>query len=130
MSWPSSWLSEGPTPNGGSKAKKSAISTQTAGERESREANFLFIRLQHPDLRARDLARRLLTQGIAIHVCDNYEGLDGRFFRVAARTEEENQVLTEALAWALSGKPERKHQRRKTRPLCLREPVPLPARAS
>jgi L-threonine-O-3-phosphate decarboxylase len=94
------------------------------------EANFLFIRLHHPDLQARDLARRLLTQGVAIRVCDNYEGLDGRFFRVAVRTEEENQVLAEALDWALSGKPEPKHERRKTRPSCLREPVPMPARVS
>lgn len=70
-------------------------------------ANFLLLRLEHPDLTAACLAARLLgrTSGrpIAIRVCANYPGLDYRFFRVAVRTAEDNEELVAALARALTG---------------------------
>ncbi|APG27458.1 threonine-phosphate decarboxylase [Syntrophotalea acetylenivorans] len=61
------------------------------------EANFLLIRCDHRSMNARVLATRLLKRGLAIRVCDNFQGLDERFFRVAVRTEQENEQLVEAL---------------------------------
>jgi L-threonine-O-3-phosphate decarboxylase len=53
------------------------------------QANFLLIRIDRSDLDAPTLAQRMLHDGIAIRVCDNYEGLDRRFFRVAVRPDKE-----------------------------------------
>ena len=44
----------------------------------------------------------LLRQKIAIRSCANYPGLDGRYFRVAIRSREENQRLLTALRQALA----------------------------
>jgi adenosylcobyric acid synthase len=60
-------------------------------------ANFLLVRIERGDIAAPELARRLLADGIAIRVCDNFAGLDGRFFRVAVRTAEENGRLSRSL---------------------------------
>lgn len=60
-------------------------------------ANYLLIRLSH-SLTARQLYGRMLKEGIAIRVCDNYEGLDHRYFRVAVRTPDENERLVVKLA--------------------------------
>jgi cobyric acid synthase CobQ/L-threonine-O-3-phosphate decarboxylase len=51
------------------------------------------------------LAELLLQQGIAIRVCDNFAGLDGRYFRVAVRTAEENARLVAALDNVLNSQP-------------------------
>jgi adenosylcobyric acid synthase len=75
-------------------------------------ANFLFARLDRADMDARCLAKRLLDEGIAIRVCDNFIGLDSRFFRVAVRREEENQRLCNALRRALGVKVRKKKVRR------------------
>ena len=64
-------------------------------------ANFLLVRLDRGAIGAPELARRLLADGIAIRVCDNFAGLDGRFFRVAVRTAEENGRLCDSLRKAL-----------------------------
>ncbi|MHB8770957.1 MAG: cobyric acid synthase [Syntrophales bacterium] len=64
-------------------------------------ANFLLCRIDRGDVAAPELARRLLSDGIAIRVCDNFAGLDGRFFRVAVRTAEENGRLCASLRKAL-----------------------------
>jgi len=67
------------------------------------EANFLLVRIESgPD--ASVIAEKLLARGIAIRVCDNFDGLDGRFFRVAVRTEAENARLCDALSEVLSGR--------------------------
>lgn len=63
-------------------------------------ANFLLVRLNRSDIDAPALAARLIRRGIAIRVCDNYPGLDGRFFRVAVRTPQENARLLEELSLA------------------------------
>ncbi len=63
----------------------------------SSEANFLLVRIAREGLDARDLAKRLLGQRIAIRVCNDFQGLDSRFFRVAVRTREENDRLCDAL---------------------------------
>ena len=57
------------------------------------EANFLLLRLDHSSLHAQQLADQALQQGIALRVCGNFAGLDGRYFRVAVRTEPEQQRL-------------------------------------
>ncbi|RWX47638.1 adenosylcobyric acid synthase (glutamine-hydrolysing) [Candidatus Electrothrix aarhusensis] len=60
-------------------------------------ADFLLIRLDSK-ITAAELADQLLQQAkIAIRVCANYEGLDERYFRVAVRSEEENNRLVAAL---------------------------------
>ena len=65
-------------------------------------ANFLLVRLEREDLAAHLLAKRVLaSHAVAIRVCDNFAGLDARFFRVAVRTPEENAVLCQALAECL-----------------------------
>ena len=66
-------------------------------------ANFLLIRIDRSGVSASELARRLLEEGIAIRVCDNFAGLDGRFFRVAVRTAEENDRLCRSLRKVLGG---------------------------
>ena len=68
-------------------------------------ANFLFVRLDRNDMDAATLAERLLQERIAIRVCENFDGLDGRFFRVAVRDESANRRLVEALEAVLAGNP-------------------------
>jgi adenosylcobyric acid synthase len=67
-------------------------------------ANYLLARIDRPQLDARELAKKLLAEGIAIRVCGNYEGLDGRYFRLAVRTEMENDRLVSAVSRIL-GRP-------------------------
>ena len=64
-------------------------------------ANFLLASSNGPGKGAAQLARQLLENGIAIRVCDNFSGLDGRFFRIAVRTGPENDRLLSALTSAL-----------------------------
>ena len=66
-------------------------------------ANFLLVRIDRGGASAVELACRLLKDGIAVRVCDNFAGLDGRFFRVAVRTAEENGRLCRSLRKALGG---------------------------
>jgi cobyric acid synthase CobQ/L-threonine-O-3-phosphate decarboxylase len=66
------------------------------------EANFLLVRMERGGTDARALAKHLLAAGIAIRVCDNFVGLDARYFRVAVRTEEENGKLVRALREVLA----------------------------
>jgi cobyric acid synthase CobQ/L-threonine-O-3-phosphate decarboxylase len=65
------------------------------------KANFLLIRIDRPELTAPLLAEKMLAQEIAIRICANFEGLDERYFRVAVRTEEENERFLGALRTAL-----------------------------
>jgi cobyric acid synthase CobQ/L-threonine-O-3-phosphate decarboxylase len=79
-------------------------------------ANFLLLRLNRADLDAPTLARRLLENGIAVRTfppallrppeqrsCEEREQhLDGRFFRIAVRTEGENARFCAALAGLLT----------------------------
>jgi adenosylcobyric acid synthase len=59
-------------------------------------ANYLLCHLQN-GMGATTLSEKLLQDGIAIRVCANYHGLDDSYFRIAVRTQEENQVLIGAL---------------------------------
>nr|VFK56960.1 MAG: adenosylcobyric acid synthase (glutamine-hydrolysing) [Candidatus Kentron sp. TUN]VFK64493.1 MAG: adenosylcobyric acid synthase (glutamine-hydrolysing) [Candidatus Kentron sp. TUN] len=74
-------------------------------------ANYLLVRLGKSSLSAVALARKLLVHRIAIRVCDNYEGLNNEnsneerkhngYFRVAVRTEGENEQLIDSIALSL-----------------------------
>ena len=65
------------------------------------EANYLMVRIDRKGLSAAALAEKLLPMGIAVRVCENFDGLDARFFRVAVRNAEENEVLLSKLRDAL-----------------------------
>ncbi len=78
------------------------------------EANFLLVRLDRDDIDARSLAARLLQDGIAIRVCENFDGLDARYFRLAVRTEEENDTLLASLARVLAPKRKAVPKKRRT----------------
>ena len=57
-------------------------------------ANYLFLRCERTEI---ELQYALLQRRILIRSCANYPGLDGRYFRVAIRSEAENQQLLDAL---------------------------------
>ncbi|MFH0789765.1 MAG: cobyric acid synthase [Pseudomonadota bacterium] len=78
------------------------------------ESNFLLLRINLKNLTAPRLASKLLARGMAVRVCENFEGLDNRFFRVAVRTSEENERLCRALSQTLLGKPKAHKVERKT----------------
>jgi len=61
-------------------------------------ANYLLVRIDHNQPDALTLQKKLLRKGIVIRVCDNFVGLDKRFFRVAVRKQEENERLCDAIA--------------------------------
>ncbi len=44
-----------------------------------------------------DLKYELLQYGIMIRSCDNYEGLDKSYYRIAVKKEEDNKLLIRAL---------------------------------
>lgn len=59
--------------------------------------NFILCQLIGKFETAEKLQEALMPHHIFIRQCGNYEGLDETYFRVAVRTEEENQVLIKAL---------------------------------
>ena len=75
------------------------------------EANFLLLRINRSEVDAPEIANRLLANGIAIRVCQNFEGLDSRFFRVAVRTADENARLCKALRLAFGIRPRTEKKR-------------------
>lgn len=70
-------------------------------------ANYLLIRLIDGST-APQLAEKLLRQGILIRCCDNYEGLDETYFRIAVRNSIENQKLLDALLTVFGNKTEQR----------------------
>jgi len=65
-------------------------------------ANYLLVEIRS-GMTAAALQQQLLAQRILIRDCSNFTGLDERFFRVAVRSEAENDRLLQALAAALGG---------------------------
>lgn len=61
------------------------------------DANFFFIDIRNSLFTAKELATKLLAQGILIRDCTSFRGLDGYFIRVAVKTHSENERLIEAL---------------------------------
>ncbi|MDR0311524.1 MAG: threonine-phosphate decarboxylase CobD [Acidobacteriota bacterium] len=80
-------------------------------------ANFLLLRIDNTKQNAAELTQKLLAQGIAVRDCGNFEGLDGRFIRVAVRTESENARLIEALKSLQSSDSRPARRRQKTPPI-------------
>ena len=64
------------------------------------QANYLFLRCDVADL---DLQYAMLQQHILIRSCANYPGLDGRYFRVAIRSQQENTRLLAAFRRVFNG---------------------------
>lgn len=62
------------------------------------EGNYLFFKLDK-DL---DLRDALLEKGVVIRSCDNYIGLDKRYYRVAVKKHEDNMLLVNLLREVLS----------------------------
>ena len=62
-------------------------------------ANYRLLRCDRADV---DLQRVMLEEHVLIRSCANYPGLDGRYFRVAIRSRQENQRLLTALRQALA----------------------------
>ncbi|MEH7332156.1 threonine-phosphate decarboxylase CobD [Neobacillus drentensis] len=60
------------------------------------QANFLLVRIS-ADITAAELQWRMGHKGILIRSCSMYQGLTDQDFRIAIRTEEENQCLIQAL---------------------------------
>lgn len=60
-------------------------------------ANYLLVRLEGAGQTAGELVAALRGRGILIRDCANFPPLDGRYFRVAVRTVEENAKLLVAL---------------------------------
>ncbi len=56
------------------------------------DTNFLLFRWRDEELK-----QKLLRRGILIRQCNDFRGLDGRYFRVSVRTREENDRLIQAL---------------------------------
>lgn len=66
-------------------------------ETTSTDCNFLLARLPHSS--ASELKNWLINHyGILIRDASNFESLDERYFRVAAQTEKENDILIEAMS--------------------------------
>lgn len=62
------------------------------------EGNYLFFRLD----KELDLRNALLEKGVVIRSCDNYIGLDKRYYRVAVKKHEDNMLLINLLREVLN----------------------------
>ena len=60
-------------------------------------ANFLLCRIERLGGSVEPLVGRLLSERIAIRPCANFQGLDERYFRVAVRSQGENDRLLRAM---------------------------------
>jgi threonine-phosphate decarboxylase len=65
------------------------------------QANYLLVQIPVP--KVGELQSRLVEKGILIRDCSNFQGLDGRFFRIAVRREEENDRLLDELRALIAG---------------------------
>jgi cobyric acid synthase CobQ/L-threonine-O-3-phosphate decarboxylase len=81
----------------------------------SGEANYLLCRVEGANTDAVSLAASLLSRGLAIRTCTNYQGLDDTYFRIAVRSREDNQSLVQALAVSLGSKYARPRKNRSKR---------------
>src|SRR3989338_2025850 len=61
------------------------------------DANFFLCKLKETSIKnAAELSKKLIAQGGLVRNCDNFRGLNDRFFRVAVRKREENIKLITA----------------------------------
>ncbi|WP_027721856.1 cobyric acid synthase [Maridesulfovibrio zosterae] len=61
------------------------------------QANFMLCQVQRVGMDAAGLIEHLLKNKVAVRHCDNFDGLDSTYFRIAVRTKEENQKLIDGL---------------------------------
>lgn len=61
------------------------------------QANFMLCQIQRVGMDAAGLIDHLLKMKVAVRHCDNFDGLDSTYFRIAVRTEEENRALLNGL---------------------------------
>jgi histidinol-phosphate/aromatic aminotransferase/cobyric acid decarboxylase-like protein len=62
------------------------------------QANFLLLRLHgSAPLSLSGLYEQLLSRGIMIRTCEDFNGLDGSFFRIAVRNKNDNRRLVAEL---------------------------------
>ncbi|NDV22350.1 cobyric acid synthase [Desulfovibrio sp. JC022] len=61
------------------------------------QANFMLCQVQRVGMDASGLIEHLIKNRVAVRHCDNFDGLDSTYFRIAVRTEEENRVLLDGL---------------------------------
>jgi adenosylcobyric acid synthase len=80
-------------------------------------ANNLLIRVMRENWSGTLLRTKLLEHGIAIRVCDDYDGLDDSYIRITIRKPDENDCLLDALR-LIFGQP-RGRARRKTPAIML-----------
>lgn len=61
-------------------------------------ANFLLVRINRPCLlTAAEVYKQLLKKDIVIRTCEDFAGLDNRFFRIAVKKKSENKKLSAEL---------------------------------
>ncbi|WP_432734601.1 cobyric acid synthase [Maridesulfovibrio sp. FT414] len=82
------------------------------------QANFLLCQVQRVGMDASGLIAHLLKNRVAVRHCDNFDGLDSTYFRVAVRTEEENRALINGLR-SFSGMETEPDQPKKTPALMI-----------
>ncbi|MEM2953530.1 MAG: threonine-phosphate decarboxylase CobD [Candidatus Bathyarchaeia archaeon] len=61
------------------------------------ETNFLLVRILDGYMTAKELKEKLAEKGILIRSCEDFCGLDERYFRVSVRKTKENLMLVQAL---------------------------------
>ncbi|MBC7130016.1 histidinol-phosphate aminotransferase family protein, partial [Candidatus Bathyarchaeota archaeon] len=59
--------------------------------------NFLLLKILHGKINANQLQKKLAEENILIRNCEDFHGLNDKFFRISVRTTEENRMLVEAL---------------------------------
>jgi len=58
-------------------------------------ANFLLLRINRPSMiTAAEVYEQLLIKGMVIRTCEDFDGLDNRFFRIAVKKKSENKKLS------------------------------------
>ncbi|PVX27105.1 MAG: threonine-phosphate decarboxylase [Candidatus Bathyarchaeum sp.] len=62
------------------------------------ETNFLLIEITKEDLTSTQLAEELAKKGFLIRDCEDFDGLNNKFFRATVRRPEENRKLVEQIA--------------------------------
>ena len=60
-------------------------------------ANFILVDISSTGMDSHEMVERLAGNGILVRDCAMFQGLDGRYVRVAVRTREENQMLMQAV---------------------------------
>ena len=76
-------------------------------------ANYLLIRIKGT-VPVSELKEKLQQQNILIRDCSNYQGLGAEYFRIAIRSESENEIILHALSTILPLRTQTKKKRKKT----------------